>query len=173
MIVRLKVGRIIGGVDSSEFIPNWRFSGWLRLANRLQSLGLRVIPTYRQGRLRLVTDISAESLARYIENRATKKMSSRKFLILPTLPLIVVLAFVPLGSKKVIAIEKKVNSSTACSQEHLTGELRKREVTLPISNEVRVGGISSGVVECNHARYSYTLDRTTTKRVLKLVKLDS
>lgn len=150
--------------------------GWPALAKKLDNQGVLAGIELKSGRVSLTTSADLPLLRALVQGHGRKS----KFVpIVSGLALFVVIgatSFLTLvGNVKQGKIVKPDTVVNPCDysmlRKWLTGTAENNHVQLKQSSIL--GGISSGVIECEGTRYSYTLGSEEPKRVLKLQELDS
>lgn len=156
-------------IQFGAFYPNW-----LILARRLEVRGFSVDVSLVKRRTLLMTSANIAQISAVSSRKLKRKLKSRWIVLIPTLLVAVVMATVSTPSAKPIGKPGPVQE-VPCSKERIIAFLEGKELSenISIDHSVFLGGVRSGKLLCKSSKYSYTLDLGETKRVLKLVKLDS
>lgn len=174
---RLKGYRVIQQLEGLELVPNPWNGSWLKFASRLQSLGALEHVDASSRTPKLFVSVDASVIKSMLSGRRIARRFPKVAAFGLTLPVLLVLGVMPLGSKPsvqsdVVTSKIKINS---CSPETigkwLQGSGESQEI-MPLGTSV-LGGVTVGTLECKGSRYSYTLGSEEPKRVLKLQKLNS
>lgn len=159
----------------SEIGFGFNYKSWPKLANRLIQRGHSVRSIFENRRLLLETSASADEIRALVGSRSAKIRSKKAVYFLPVALCLGLLAFIPMGDGKEMAEARKPAITDHCNETELANALES-DIDSSYLKEIEsmtVGGIEIGKISCDNQGYSYTLDLSKTKRVLKLQKLDS
>ena len=149
---------------------------WPIALKKLQSAGVRVEVLMHSRLPKLLAEADLDTVFRVLERRVPRK---RRVLVPVTslsLALLVTVSYVQLpklNTEKVPEESAKVLDSCSLTQIEKWLQNQSEKMGIEIIFERTVGGVVAGELNCNGSKYKYTLDGNTTKRVLKLEKLDS
>lgn len=149
-------------------------TGWLKFVKRLNVLGFSTVVSMNGGYAKVITNAGVETVK--VLARICRSKTPFLFLALIMVPLVALAVFHP-EIKPVKKVSKKMeviavdHCATKLISEWLETGVGDSSATLLESNSI--GGVTSGLVECEGKRYSYTLELSEPKRVLKLDRLDS
>ena len=149
---------------------------WTKLSQRLSDFGFEVIPELVGKRVRLVTNATPNQIRGFLEGHTDKKSSSTRALLFAIPSLIILAGCVTMVSPTAeTKAETRALPIERCTLTRLTKWLEANEKVagIEITDELGLGGVISGTLTCDEARYSYTLELSEPKRVIKLLKLDS
>jgi len=172
---RFREVRVVAVGGDCEVVFGLAFSSWPRLALRLQQRGHRVESALQKGRPVLRTTANAEDIKALLISRA-KRTRPLKLLVntVGVVSIALVMLF-SLASRPQPVQQKILEEPSRCSEKVLDRALTSDELPsyMVKTQALKIGGVETGEISCDANRYSYTLDRGKTKRVLKLQKLDS
>ena len=165
------------GLEGTSLWSGLRGLPWPVVARRLDLMGQLRALNYARGRVVMVSNCEADHVvSSFGRHRTRAKSKTGKRWLLIIIPVLIVLSMVPLGSRpKSITPTPKVvvnQCSVTAIENWLAGKF-------PSSSKVKIlesavlGGVTSGLLECDQVRYSYALGSKEPKRVLNLRKLDS
>lgn len=175
--IRISGYRALQHLDALELVANRSNSSWPKFAKRLQVLGfLNGIETTGD-RTSLFVSLDVETVQGILAGRARRKKIPIWMGFGAAIPVFMVLAFVPLGSKAPVEHRSTVSKhvSNPCALAAISEWIQGagEQVEIKALSTSLMGGIEVGTLECKGSRYSYTLGSEEPKRVLKLQKLDS
>lgn len=165
------------GLDGTSLWSGLRGIPWPVFARRLDLMGQLKALNYASGRVVMVTNCEADDVVSSFgshRTRAKSKTGKRWLLIL--IPVLFVLSMVPLGPSPNSINPRPKAVVNQCSVTAIENWLAGK---FPTSSKVKVlesavlGGVTSGLLECDQVKYSYALGSKEPKRVLNLRKLDS
>lgn len=165
------------GLKGTTLWSGFRGRPWPVVARRLDLMGqLRAIK-YSSGRVVMVTNSDPEDIVSSLGGHRTPAKARISNWWLPILiPVLGALCLVPLGSHKAPVINKRNGAVNPCSvtsiENWLTGNSNNPSKIKMLDSSV-LGGVTSGLLECDGVRYSYALGSKEPKRVLNFRKLDS
>jgi hypothetical protein len=112
----------------------------------------------------------------FLTGRRKKRSVSRKWLFLPGVALVPMLLLVNLSFKPEASLMREpATEAGLCTVDKIKGwlEAEASNPVLTLVHEVQVGGVKAGTLTCNSILYSYAIELSEPRRVLKLEKLDS
>jgi hypothetical protein len=150
---------------------------WPVLAHKLEKhQALKGLEPSVGGGVTLVAELTETTLMNLLSSHRAQSKKLKAWLIGLILPMIALLAFIPLGggevqSKKITISQPIDPCGVPTLEAWLMGTGTVVEARLEKSTSL--GGVVVGTLECKGSRYSYTLGSKEPKRVISLKKLDS
>lgn len=149
---------------------------WLTIAKRLTACGHTATATYLGSGIYLSTSASLEEVMTFLRGRKVRRSVSRKWLFLPGVAVVPMLLLMNLSVKpEATLMREPATEAILCNVDKIKGwlEAEASNPALILIHEVQVGGVKAGTLTCNSIAYSYSIELSEPRRVLKLEKLDS
>lgn len=175
--ILLKAGFRVTEVQGLTELRTTIFSkSWPRIAQKFHDFGVLQELKSRGRNTTFVLGADKEQVVRILSGRSKKPKGRNRVAIWSSIAAVVIASLFPLGNqaKGLSPVQQVKQISQTCSatevSQWLRGDLESNRIT--ISNTSVIGGVTSGTLVCETARYSYTLGSEEPKRVLKLQRLN-